>query len=381
MGSTESTDDSAAETAPSTNALAEARWRSLIAEVGAEIAQPLTAALERINALTSTGRIDRSGLHALRDEVESARRVGMTAQLIARFAQTQLRQSRERVALADALQTVLTHRKRETEMRGISFKPLLKSADVLADATLTFSLLNTLLDWALLQADSEIGFTIDVKSWAAKVRLTCRFQLASAASASGVSGANSLPLPQLDTLNWRLLEQTAAAMKLRMARQVTGGSAAVTLEFELITTAEIDCISAVDLDQGADDPANSKPLAGSHVVVVASRRDVRLRIRDAIRHMGLVVDLVASIEEASDFCRDGLPHAFIVESILQGDRFDRFFAEIRAEVPGFPFIDIIEEGKEFSVSDDDHSERARVGQDAIDAALPSVLMFELSKAL
>jgi hypothetical protein len=97
--------------------------------------------------------------------------------------------------------------------------------------------------------------------------------------------------------------------------------------------------------------------------------------------MGLIVDMVASIEEASDFCRDGLPHAFIIESILQGERFDRFCAEIRAEVPGFPFIDIIEEGKEFSVSDDDHSERARVGQEAIEAALPSVLMFELSKAL
>jgi hypothetical protein len=363
MGTTKSSDDNAAEKTPSPRALSEGRWRSLIAEVGAEIAQPLTAALERINTLTSSGRIDRSGLHALRDEVESARQVGMTAQLIARFAQVQLPQSRER------------------EMLGITLKPMLKPADVLSDPTLTFTLLNTLLDWALLHAISEIGFTIDVKSWAAKVRLTCRFQLASTAMASGVTGANTLPLPQLDTLNWRLLEQTAAAMQLRLVRQVTAGNAAVSLEFELITKSEIDGISAFDLDQGADDSVNSKPLAGSHVVVVASRRDVRVRIRDAIRHMGLIVDMVASIEEASDFCRDGLPHAFIIESILQGERFDRFCAEIRAEVPGFPFIDIIEEGKEFSVSDDDHSERARVGQEAIEAALPSVLMFELSKAL
>jgi hypothetical protein len=263
MGTTKSSDDNAAEKTPSPRALSEGRWRSLIAEVGAEIAQPLTAALERINTLTSSGRIDRSGLHALRDEVESARQVGMTAQLIARFAQVQLPQSRERVALADALQAVLTHRKRETEMLGITLKPMLKPADVLSDPTLTFTLLNTLLDWALLHAISEIGFTIDVKSWAAKVRLTCRFQLASTAMASGVTGANTLPLPQLDTLNWRLLEQTAAAMQLRLVRQVTAGNAAVSLEFELITKSEIDGISAFDLDQGADDSVNSKPLAGS----------------------------------------------------------------------------------------------------------------------
>jgi len=114
---------------------------------------------------------------------------------------------------------------------------------------------------------------------------------------------------------------------------------------------------------------------------VASRREVRARVRDALRDMGLLVDMVGSIDEAADFCRDGLPHAIIIEGILRGDRCERFCAEIRAEVPGFPFIDIIEQGREFNVSDAERGERARVGQDAIEAALPSVLMFELSKTL
>jgi hypothetical protein len=349
------------------------RWRDLIAEFGAEIAHPLTLALERVNALTSGGRVDRAGLRLLREEIETARQLGMTAQLLARFASAGLSQSRERVALLDSLQSVLTHRKRETDARGISVQPAATPVDVIVDASLMFSLLNTLTDWALTQTRSAIDLIIDVDRWKGLARLTCRFGL--------IAADGSTPVPPLDTLTWRLLEQTAVTMQLGLARQVNDRTVTVTLEFALPANADIEGVSPVDLDQGFDSSMNSKPLAGSHVVVVASRRVMRARIRDALRHMGLIVDMVASIDEAADFCSDGLPHAIIVEGILHGERFDRFCADIRAEVPGFPFIDIVEEGKEFNVSDDSGVERARVGQDAIEAALPSVLMFELSRIL
>lgn len=349
------------------------RWRDLIAELGAEIAHPLTLALERVNALTSSGRIDRAELRLLREEIEAARQLGMTAQLLARFASAGLSQSRERVALHDTLQSVLTHRKREIDARGISVEPATTPVDVIVDASLMFSLLNTLIDWALTQTRSSIELAIDVDTWKGHARLICRFEQADRDEAATT--------PPIDTLTWRLLEQTAVTMHLGLVRQVTERQVAVTMEFTLPANADIEGVSPVDLDQGFDSSINSKPLAGSHVVVIASRRSMRSRIRDALRHMGLIVDTVDSIDEAIDFCSDGLPHAIIVEGILHGDRLDRFRADIRAEVPGFPFIDIVEEGNEFNVSDDTGTERARVGQDAIEAALPSVLMFELSKTL
>ena len=349
------------------------RWRELIAELGAEIAHPLTLALERVNTLTSSGKIDRAGLRLLREEIETARQMGMTAQLLARFATAGLVQSRERVALLTTLQAVLTHRKRETDARGVAVQPTATSVDVIVDASLMFSLLNTLIDWTLTQTRSAIDMAIDVDTWKGHARLSCRFQRIAADAVTAV--------PVLDTLTWRLLEQTAATMQLGLARQVIEHDVMVTLEFALPANADIEGLSRIDLDQGFDSSMNSKPLAGSHVVVIASRRGMRTRIRDALRHMGLIVDMVASIEEAVDFCRDGLPHAIIVEGILHGERFDRFRADVRGEVPGFPFIDIVEEGKEFNVSDDTGVRGARVGQDAIEAVLPSVLMFELSKSL
>ncbi|HZE91193.1 MAG TPA: hypothetical protein VE029_05715, partial [Rhizobacter sp.] len=126
---------------------------------------------------------------------------------------------------------------------------------------------------------------------------------------------------------------------------------------------------------------NSKPLAGSQVLVVASRRDVRVQIRDAMRNMGMIVDFVNSIDEAREFCRGGLPHAIVVESVLRGDRFNEMRSEVDSEGADVVFIEIIEEGNTFEISGFGGRNMARVGRDAIMTSLPSALMFELSKTI
>ncbi|HEY2928112.1 hypothetical protein [Piscinibacter sp.] len=355
------------------------RWHELVGAIGAEIAMPLTTALERVHALTSSGQIDRAGLRALREEVESARRAGMIAQQLARFASGRLRQSHERLSLAETLKTVLNHRRREIEARGIHLEPQLKPAEVIVDASLLFSLLNTVLDWALSHARSQIEFGIDLKTWPAHAHLVCSFAHRPADELD--EGAAAEPAPDLDSLTWRLIEQTAWAMGLPLARAVDAGHITLGLEFPRTVHDDMEGLSTIELDEGPAASVNSKPLAGSQVLVVASRREMRVRLRDAIRHMGLIVDLVASVEEAADFCREGLPHAIVVESILRGERLKALRAEIGTEVPELPFIEITEEGGGFEMSGFGGTSMARVGRDAIESALPSVLMFELSKAL
>jgi CheY-like chemotaxis protein len=137
----------------------------------------------------------------------------------------------------------------------------------------------------------------------------------------------------------------------------------------------------MEFDDGFAPSTNSKPLAGNHVLVVSSRREMRALIRDALKNMGLVIDFVNSVDEASDFCRDGLPHAIVIEAIQNGERFSKFRDEIVAEVPDFAFIEIIEEGNTFEMSGFSGSRMARVGRDVIANSLPSALMFELSKSL
>ncbi len=377
-----------AESAPRTPASLEENWRDLVSDIGSEIASPLTSALERIHALTTSGRIDKAGLRALGDEIAAARQVGLNAQQLIRFGSGRLRQSHERVPLAATVSTMLTHRSRETQARGIVLQPTLKPVDVIVDASLLFSLLNVTLDWALAQAESQIAFNVDTKVWPAHGRVTCRFTQRAQDASQGSSNSNSKSsTPEIDSstrsLNWRLIEQTAITMGLLLTHSQEQGVTTLSYEFPRTAGEDIEGVSTVEMDDGfgAASAMNSKPLAGSHVLVVASRRDVRVQIRDAIKHMGLIVDLVASVEEAVDFCRDGLPHAIVVESVLAGARLDQLRAEICGEVPGFAFIEIVEEGNTFEMSTFGEGNMARVGRAAIDSALTSVLTFELSKTL
>ena len=355
------------------------RWAELVTQIGVEIAGPLTAALERVNTLTSTGNIDRKGLRALREEIESARRVGMIGQQLTRFASGRIRQSHERLQLADVLSGVLAHRGRETQARGIVLKPELKPAEVVVDASLLFSVLNTTLDWALASAHSQIVFSIELKAWPAHARLACRFahrpldEITDVASAAATSG--------MDSLTWRLLEQTAWTMGLLIERTEESGFTTLTLEFPRTANDEVEAVSALELNDGFSVSSHSQGLAGSHVLVVASRRDMRLQIRDALRDMSLIVDFVNTVEEAVAFCRDGLPHAIVVESIQSGERLALMREEILAEVPDFVFIEIVEEGSAFEMSGFAGAAMARVGRDVLATSLPSALLFELSKGV
>lgn len=352
-------------------------WQALVAEIGSATAAPLTAALERIHALIATGRIDRAGLRALREEVESARQAGMVGQQIARFASARLRQSHERMQLADTLTGVLSNRSRETVARGVVFKPTLKAVAVIVDASLLFSLLNTTIDWALEHAQSAVEFQIDIKSWPMHAVLTCRF-------AHRQPDQPEAAQPQaLDTLTWRLLEQTARTMALPLQRHDDDdtGTTTLTLEFPRVASDLIEGVTATEIDEGFAPSTNSKPLAGSHVLVISSRRELRVQVRDALRNMGLIIDFVNTVDEASEFCREGLPHAIIVESIQCGERFGSLRDEIAAEVPDFVFIELIEQGNTFEMSGFSGSNMARVGRDVIESSLPSALMFELSKGL
>ncbi|WP_428421655.1 hypothetical protein [Methylibium sp.] len=359
-----------------TRATAEAEpldaWRDIVAQIGREVAEPLSAALERVIQLTTTGRIDREGLRALRAEIERARRVGMVGQQLSRFASRRLRQSHERLDLAQTLQSVLTHRAREVSARGIQVRQSTRAIEVLVDPALLFSLLNAVLDWAAEGARSSIDFRVDRKDWPAHGRIHCSFTHAPPDASPGDE-------PALTSLNWQLIGQIAHTMGLSLHCDTDATQVTLTLEFARTVNEALEGMSAIELDHGDSSTLNSKPLAGSQVLVVAARRQTRQQVRDAISNMGLMIDFVASVDEAVDFCREGLPHAIVFEAALRGERLEQLAEEIRTELPGFSFIEIAEEGNAFEISGFNGMNHCRVGRDGLQQALPSALVFELSK--
>jgi hypothetical protein len=97
--------------------------------------------------------------------------------------------------------------------------------------------------------------------------------------------------------------------------------------------------------------------------------------------MNLLMDFVGSVKEAADFCKEGLPHAVIVESAATGRALRGIPHEILDEVPDFVFIEIVEDGATFEMSGLNGATSARVGRAVIATSLAPALMFELSKSL
>ena len=194
--------------------------RDLIAQLGSEVATLLSSALDRVLNLTHSGRIDRSGLRALRDEVDLARRAGIIGQQLLRLTQEDLKLQRERLDLTRLLREVLVQRRHEIEARGTELRQQFEQAEVISDSTLLFALLQAVLDWCFQHALSPIDLRLDIKSWPSHARLTCSYFYLPPEDVAPLHSARSEKEdPRLSTMSWRLLEQTAQLLGLPVDRK------------------------------------------------------------------------------------------------------------------------------------------------------------------
>src|ERR1700712_3720421 len=356
----------------------EAHRRAVTGQIGTEGGLPLSAALERVTVLATPGKIARAVLGMRREKIERARRAGMIGQQLARFASGRIRQSPEQISVTQMLREVLLQRGRGATARQVEISQALKPAEVVVDATLPYALVQAVVDWSLDLAQKNLEFKLDVKAWPPYARLNVRFAHGSSDASDRLTPVGT-PLPSLDSMSWRLVQQISWTLGLVMDRNVSSTETTLTIEFPRTIHDEIEGVSVVEMDQGFGVSDNSNPLAGSHVLVVAGGREMRSRIKESIPHMGLLVDFVNGVEEAEEFCRDALPHAIIYESVLAGDRFHKLRVSISSEMPNFVFIEVAPEGGALQLSTNSPDNGARIGRDAVMQSLPSALLFELSR--
>lgn len=358
-----------------------ARWQDLLAQVGRELAEPLTAALERVTTFSTTGRIDRQGLKALRDEIDRARQAGLLCQQMARLASGRIRQSHERVHLTHTLQSVLAYRARELQNHGIQLTQALHPAEVRLDASMLFAMLNALIDWWMPLAHGAVSLEVSMGTWPEHARLLCRVCHHPSDQPARRSDGDQTGDWGLNNLHWQLFDQTARTLGLVVRRQADATHVHVTVDFPCTVTARLEALSHEASPDDFADSINSKPLAGSHVLVMSQRRDLRVQVRECLKSMGLVLDFVGSVAEAVAFCREGLPHALVFESALRTPRFEHLMADIRREVPEFVFIEVLDEGRTFEIAAVSDTGMARIGRDAILSGLPSALVYELTRVM
>jgi CheY-like chemotaxis protein len=355
--------------------------QALVAQLGGEVAATLSSALERVAELAATGRIDKSGLRLLREEIDHARRAGIMGQQLVRLGSGQMQLAPERLDLTSMLREALMQRGREIEARGIQVRQTFAAAEVRSDATLLFSLLQTVLDWSFEHAVSRIDIGLEVKNWPEQAHLVSTFAHRPADEAHAVEAAFAgAEEAALNTMSWRLLQQTATALGLPLERRDTPGRTEMTLQFPETLAPSLGGFQLSSDDQPATPVRNEFPLAGRHVIVLAARREVRNTVRESLRQMGMVVDFVTSVQQAQELVREAMPHALVYEASLAGDAFERLRTELMAEAPKLAFICIAEQGRAFEVLNVGGRQVASVGRDAVVESLPAALMFELTRS-
>ncbi|WP_119353074.1 hypothetical protein [Azohydromonas sediminis] len=357
--------------------VADAHWSALFAQFGAEVAQPLTAALERLRALTDGPGRDPVALQALEREIERARAAALLAQQLARLANPALQRRPEQLDLALVLREVVAERQPAARRRGTPLLETIRPAAVVVDPPLLHRLLHATLDWALAHTRSALHIGLDHRSWPARARLHVRFRH---------RPTDEVPDPQapmhvdaLDTLDWQLLRQIAVTAGLVLERADTACGCRLTVEFPRTVYAPIEGISTLELDTGFNSTFGSRPLAGHHVLVVTARRDLRQEIRDALRPLGLMIDFVGSVEGAREFCHAGPPHVLVHDAQLAGERLRALHADLRALAHPPVFVEVADDGPRLNTSPFDAGGIARVGRATLADALPAALMFELSQ--
>lgn len=358
------------------------QWADIVQQLGAEIAGPLSAALEQIQTLASTGQIDRRGLRLLRRSVDDARTAGMLGQQLSRLASGRLRLNRERQHLTQMLRNVLSQRSRETQARGVQVRQSLKPVEIWADGALLFALLNALMDWALANTHSSVDLRLDLTPWPVKARLSCRFAHRSL-DLLGDDAELQPPTPGLDSLAWRLLEQTAITLGVLPLREQESGITLLTLEFNQLAPDDAplppDSTHARLEAEAARLGGNSRPLAGCQLLILSASRDLRTEAHAAVRHMGMLVDAVTSVAEAEQFCREGLPHALLFDAALMDQALLHLIAGITRDAPDFTFVEMFDREHRTQLSTATDDGVARISRRNLPEALPSLLMFELAK--
>ncbi len=349
-------------------------WIDWLAQAGTEIAMPLTTAIDGMRMVAASGRLDGADAARLLDDLSRARQAAIVAQQLVRVATGQARHVPERLDLAATLRAVIAEHRADGHARASTIVGALPAVTLEADPALVAQLVQTLLDWAHEHAQSPVHVSLDAMGAPrARPRLELRFRHAAPARPANGHGA---PQAVMDTLAWRLLLQLATLLQSTVHRSLDADGCRLHVEF-LPAAAPVAVVPGRRRARGGK--AAPKPLAGHHVLVVTPSHDLRQDVQQAVRHLGLMIDVVASLDEARSFCRDGLPHAIVADATVGGAPLLALQRDLLAEAPGLAVIEVGEHHDGYRTSIDDAGQLARVGRASLGDGLPAVLLFELTR--
>lgn len=346
-------------------------WHEMTDALASQVTEGVSLLQHHLDQLLAKGRLTALEHRLLNVPAERIKLAGVNAQQIQRFYGGRIRQSHEKVNMADLIEGVLQERKTELGQLGIALRRKLKPIEVLIDPTVAHTFVNAVLDWSL-PFGNRIDVRLDLNSWPQYARLQVRI------ANDGLPPSSNA---QMDNLSWMLIRQIAnSAGGIEPAREVNDEGVSFTAMFSR-TVQAVDGISAVDLSDDHTRSSMFKSLSGTYVLTVSPNLQIRADVRDALREIGIASDSVVDLHQAREAMRARMPNLIVVDSELKGDEFDAFRREILREVFEFPFVEISPDDSSFDMSGFGEFSMAKVGRGNIREALGTAVMFELAKAV
>ena len=342
--------------------------------IGSELSEPLAAMQYVLHAFTHARSISHSQITLLESSLQAARTVAMQSQQIARLAGGRLRQSHERLKLDELLRDALLQRTNIFRQRGVEIYQSLKPVEVIVDAGLLFSLIETAIDWAM-SVGHRLVVTLEMKNWPEHGMLLIK---ASEAVGGGVSREG---LPESETLIWYLFSEIAHAMGVSIDRVTSTNEVSVMVEFPR-TVRRLEGLTAVEVDTN-DDSVNSesKPLAGHRVLLITDDKKLRFDTELVCRAMGLVVDAALNTSQGVRICERDVPHLVIIDQRVRDHIFDELREDLRRTDPNFPFIEIATESNTLEIAGWMSDSMTRLSRDTLSTQLSPILVMELAKVM
>jgi hypothetical protein len=344
-------------------------WPSLISGLADQITEGVSALQNQIDHLYSKGRISKVEHRALSIPAERIKMSGVSAQQINRFYGGRIRQSHEKVDMAELVEGVLQERKQELGILGIALRRKLKPVEVLIDPTVAHTFVNAVLDWGL-PFGNRVDVRMDLNAWPQHARFLMRVSNAGVPPSSATSA---------DNLSWMLIRQIAlAAGGIEIEREMDDEGVGFTAMFNR-TVQAVDGISAVDLSD--EHSSMFKSLSGTYVLTISPSLQIRADVRDALREIGISSDSVVDFGQARDALKGRMPNLIVVDSEIKGDEFESFRHDLLREVFEFPFVEISPDDSSFDMSGFGEFSMAKVGRGNVREALGTAVMFELAKMM
>ncbi len=325
----------------------------LVARLSSEVAARLTLALEHLGALLSAPRIEAKAAERLEAEISRVRRVGILGQQIARLASGQVKPENEQVQLGEQIASLLGQY-RQSHSGGPVVRAALTPTPARCDASLMGALLQAALDWSVDHAASAVDWRLEGGEAGGPSQLTISF----GAAAHAVHDA-------LDTLDWHLMFFAARALGTTVSRRQLAQQ--VELTIPLPGTASDVAAAKIDVDPRQ---------RNCQVLVVAPERDLRNKVRLAIRGLDLVVDYVSSVDAAISYFDDTRPLAVVYDGVLDASAVNGLRHASAAGTTTMEFIQVSSLAQGFEPLG---RGQCRVGLHDLAGSLPSALATVLAR--